>query len=209
MFHLVQNILDNEKLGVGKLNNFFTIDCGEILLREFRIEDVDDIYSITSQPEVNKFLPDWKSTREQRLDWVTNYEILSNKEFLSAVPNIVDQNYLKLGIILKETGEFIGFCNTGIKEELPSPNREIVYAISKHYRNKGYTTKAVEGLINYLFMNTNVDLINAVVLPHNVSSDKVIQKCGFSFREEIEIENQQHYHYTLGKEEWRSVKKHK
>lgn len=43
-------------LGAGKLNNLFTIDCGEILLREFRVEDVDDIYSITSQPEVNEFL---------------------------------------------------------------------------------------------------------------------------------------------------------
>ena len=195
--------LDNEKLGAGKLNNLFTIDCGEILLREFRIEDVDAIYSITSQPEVHEFLPDWKSTREQRLEWVTNYEIPSNKDFLSVVPNIDGQNYFKLGIVLKGTGEFIGFCNTGIKEELASPNREIVYAISKHYRNKGYTTKAVEGLINYLFMNTNVGQINAVVLPHNVSSVKVIQKCGFTFREDIEIENQQHYHYSLRKEEWR------
>lgn len=33
------------------MNNLFTIDCGEILLREFRIEDVDRIYEITSQPD--------------------------------------------------------------------------------------------------------------------------------------------------------------
>ncbi|MBE1554677.1 GNAT family N-acetyltransferase [Sporosarcina limicola] len=183
------------------MNNLFTIDCGEILLREFRIGDVDAIYSLTSQPEVYEFLPDWKSTREQRLEWVTNYEIPSNKEFLSAVPNIDEQNYLKLGIILKETGEFIGFCNTGIKEELPVPNREIAYAISKHYRNRGYATKAVKGLINYLFENTNVEFLNTVVLTHNVSSNKVINKCGFSFAGIIEIENQEHSHYTLHKEE--------
>ncbi len=98
-------------------DDLFTIDCGEILLREFRVEDVDAIYELTSQPEVYEFLPDWHSTREQRLIWVTNYEIPSNKEFLSALPNISGQNCLKLGIVLKETGEFIGFCNTGIKEE--------------------------------------------------------------------------------------------
>lgn len=188
------------------MNYLFTIDCGEILLREFSIEDVDAIYEITSQPEVYEYLPDWKSTREQRLDWVTNYEIPSNKKFLSAMPNIEGQNYLKFGIFLKETGEFIGFCNTGIKEELPAPNREIAYCISKHYRNRGYTTKAAKGLINFLFENTNVELLNAIVLLQNASSNRVIQKSGFNFIEEIEIENQKYNHYTLHKSEWQSNK---
>ncbi|WOD64831.1 GNAT family N-acetyltransferase (plasmid) [Niallia taxi] len=188
------------------MNHLFTIDCGEIFLREFRIEDADAIYEITSQPEVYEYLPDWKSTREQRLDWVTNYEIPSNKKFLSAVPNIEEQNYLKLGIILKETGEFIGFCNTGIKEELPAPNREIAYAISKHYRNRGYTTEAVKGLINFLFEKTNVELLNTIVLIQNLSSNRVIKKSGFEFVGDIEIENQKYYHYTLHKSEWKNNK---
>ncbi|MDM5250793.1 GNAT family N-acetyltransferase [Lysinibacillus sp. G4S2] len=186
------------------MNNLFTIDCGEILLREFRIEDVDAIYELTSQPEVYEYLPDWRSTKEQRLNWVTNYEAPDNKEFLAAVPNIDGVNCLKLGIVLKETGEFIGFCNTCMKEELREPNREIAYAISKHYRNHGYTTEAVRGLIRFLFENTDVELLNAVVLPHNVSSIKVIQKCGFCFNGNVEIEGVQHYHYILHKDKWKS-----
>ena len=185
------------------MENLFIIDCGEIVLREFRVEDVDAIYELTSQPEVYEFLPDWHSTREQRLNWVTNYEIPSNKEFLSAIPDISEQNYLKLGIILKETGEFIGFCNTGIKEELNEPNREIAFAISKYYRNRGYTTMAVKGLVKYLFENTNVELLNDIVLPHNVSSNKVIQKCDFRYIRKIEIEDQQYFQYILHKEKWR------
>lgn len=190
------------------MNNLFTIECGEIYLREFRIEDVESIYEITSQPEVYEFLPDWRSTREQRLNWVSNYEIPSNKEFLLAVPNIGSQNCLKLGIVLKETGEFIGFCNTGIKEELKEPNREIAYAISKHYRNRGYITKAVKGLITYLFENTDVEQLNTVVLPRNVSSSNVSQKCGFRFNGDIEIEDQTYYHYILTKEDWKNINRH-
>ncbi|WP_242225102.1 GNAT family N-acetyltransferase [Bacillus cereus group sp. BfR-BA-01380] len=188
------------------MNDLFIIDCGEILLREYRIDDADAIYELTSQPEVYEFLPDFKTTREQRLDWVTNYEIPSNKAFLASVPNIDKQTYLRLAIILKETGKFIGFCMTGIKEELPAPNREIAYAISKHYRNKGYTTKAAKGLINYLFEKTNVELLNAVALIQNVSSNRVIQKSGFAFVGEIEIENQKYFHYTLHKSEWQGNK---
>ncbi|MGN7478762.1 GNAT family N-acetyltransferase [Solibacillus silvestris] len=180
------------------MNDLFTIDCGEILLREFRIEDADAIYELTSQPEVYEFLPDWRSTREQRLDWVTNYEIPDNKEFLTNVP-CIGERWLKLGIILKETDEFIGFCNTGIKKELNEPNREIAYSISKHYRNKGYTTQAVKGLVNYLFENTDVKQLNAVVLPRNVASNKVIEKGGFHLIGNVEIEGQLYYHYTLVK----------
>ena len=190
------------------MDNLFTIDCGEIILREFTIEDVNRIYEITSQPEVYEFLPDWQSTREQRLSWVANYEIPSNKAFLQAVPTIGGANYLKLGIVLKETGEFIGFCTTGMKEELREPNREIAYAISTQYRNRGYTTQAVKGLVNYLFEGTDVEQLNTVVLPRNVSSVKVIQKCGFRLYGEIEIEGKMHLHYILTKEEWDRVNRH-
>ena len=182
--------------GEMNMNDLFTIDCGEILLREFRIEDVDAIYALTSQPEVYEFLPDWRSTREQRLDWVTNYEIPDNKVFLANIPNI-GEGWLKLGIVLKETNEFIGFCNTGINEELSGPNREVAYAISKYYRNKGYTTQAVKGLVNYLFKNTNVEQLNAVVVPSNIASNKVIAKCGFHLQGDVEIDDQLYYHYTL------------
>ncbi|SES25498.1 hypothetical protein SAMN04487944_12821 [Gracilibacillus ureilyticus] len=184
------------------MSSIFTIDCGEIILREFLEEDVEAIYQITSQPEVYEFLPDWSSTREQRLDWLTNYEIPSNRAFLKTLPHISDQNYLKLGIILKRTNEFIGFCTTGIKEELNEPNREIAYAISRHYRNKGYATKAVTGLINFLFTKTDVELLNAVVLPNNKSSNKVILKNNFRPCGNMEITGDQYDHFILKKEEW-------
>ena len=98
---------------------------------------------------------------------------------------------------VKRKNEFIGFCNTGIKEELSGPNREVAYAISKYYRNKGYTTQAVKGLVNYLFENTNVEQLNAVVLPSNIASNKVIAKCGFHLQGDVEIDDQLYYHYTL------------
>lgn len=181
-----------------KETSLFTIDCGDFYLREFCEEDVDAIIEITAQPEVAEFLPDWKSTRAQRLDWTLNEDIPDNKAFLSAVPNLTDE-IIRLGIILKETAEFIGFCTSGIKEELNGSNREVAFAISKHYRNQGYTTKAVKALIQYLFQHTNVKHLNAVVLPHNASSNKVIQKCGFYLNGHAQIDGEQFNHYVLKK----------
>ncbi|MHB0860299.1 GNAT family N-acetyltransferase [Paenibacillus sp. SEL3] len=47
-------------------------------------------------------------------------------------------------------------CCSGIKDELPATNREIMYGISKDYRSRGYTTQAVQGVIQYLFENTGL-----------------------------------------------------
>ncbi|MDA2383721.1 GNAT family N-acetyltransferase [Bacillus cereus] len=182
----------------------FRLDCGEIYLQEFSTKDAESIYKISNQPEIERFLPDWKSTKEQRVDWIANYEIPANKAFLEAVKttNNIDNHMLKLGIFKKATNELIGWCCTGMKEELPSPNREIMYAISNEHQNHGYATKATKGLIDYLFKETNLNVLNAIALINNVASNKVIEKCGFIYKSQQRIENQIYNHYILRKSEW-------
>ncbi|OMH30461.1 GNAT family N-acetyltransferase, partial [Bacillus thuringiensis] len=116
-------------MGEERFTKLFKIDCGDIYLQEFTVKDAESIYKIANQPEIAKFLPDWKSTKEQRVDWIADYEIPANKAFLDAVKttNNIDNHTLKLGIFKKATNELIGWCCTGMKEELPSPNREIMY----------------------------------------------------------------------------------
>ncbi|MFP3387291.1 GNAT family N-acetyltransferase [Brevibacillus sp. SIMBA_040] len=181
-----------------------TIECKDVILREFLVEDVDAIYNITQQPHIIEFLPEWSVPKEQRLNWLTNYETVENRKFIKAVADggDVGQLRLRLGVILKETGEFIGWCYTGIKEELPAPNREIAYAISDQHANKGYTTQAAIGMINYLFENTNVEELSAVAMHRNVSSNRVIQKCGFVLVNDIVIKEEAYYSYKLYKADW-------
>ncbi len=181
--------------------NVFKIECKDIILREYIIEDLDDLQDITWQPEIYEFLIDWNVSKEQREDWITNYEIPENKRFFNAISidGDIGQLRLRLGIISKETGEFIGWCCTGILDKLPPPNREIFYGISKDHTNKGYTTQAAEGLIKYLFENTNVEELIAIAQIRNVPSNKVIQKCGFEFQNNIEIENRKYNYYKLRK----------
>lgn len=186
-------------------NNDFTIDCNDIILREFKLEDLDAFYELTQQPEIKKFLPDWDVPKEQRYDWLLNYEIPENQRFIQAVSETgeVGDIRLRLGMILKKTGEFIGWCCTGIKDELPSPNREIMYAISKDHRGQGYTTQAVQGLITYLFENTEVEELCALALVHNTASNKVLEKCGFDWINVLELEDMQYNNYKLFKNTWK------
>ncbi|MGM1047991.1 MAG: GNAT family N-acetyltransferase [Bacillota bacterium] len=185
-------------------NSDFTIDCNDIILREYKLEDLDALYNLTQQPEIKEFLPDWDVPKEQRLDWLINYEIPENQKFIQAVSEGGDIGdiRLRLGIILKETSEFIGWCCTGIKDELPDPKREVMYAISKDHRSQGYTTQAVHGLIKYLFENTHVEELCALALVHNVPSNKVIQKCGFVWSNILEMDGMPYNSYTIHKNTW-------
>jgi [ribosomal protein S5]-alanine N-acetyltransferase len=186
------------------MKNIFAIECKDIILREFRLEDLDELYALTLQSEITDFLPDWIATKEQRGKWLIG-DVKENKEFLESVPGIGD-DCLRLGIILKETNEFIGWCCTGIKDELPPPNREIAYAISKEHRGKGYTTQAAQGLIKYLFEETNAQELNAIALLRNIPSNRVIQKCGFNYIGAIEIDKEEFNYYKINKREKNELK---
>ncbi len=187
-----------KEAGIETETNMLTINCKDIMLREFRLEDLDELYNLTLQPEITDYLPDWKGTKEQYKDWLVNIYIKGNKEFLKAVPKI-ENEALIFGIILKETNEFIGWCFTAPNDELPCPNREIGYAISKYHRNKGYTTQALQGLIKYLFKETNIGVLNAMALIHNISSNRVIQKCDFRYMNNVESYGREFYRYILSK----------
>jgi ribosomal-protein-alanine N-acetyltransferase len=184
----------------------FTIECKDIVLREFQLEDLDELHALTLQPEITDILPDWRGTKEQHKDWLINMHMKGNREFLEAVPNVGDY-WLIVGIILKKTNEFIGWCCAGPKDELPKPNREIGYAISKHHRNKGYTTQAAQGLIKYLFEKTNVEVLDAMVLPHKGPSNRIIQKCGFRYVNNIKAGEREFCCYKLSKSQLQNENK--
>jgi hypothetical protein len=61
--------------------NSFLIECKDIFLREYRIEDLDELYALTQQSEILEFLPWWNAPKEQRLDWLLNYETIENNGF--------------------------------------------------------------------------------------------------------------------------------
>lgn len=177
------------------------IDCNDIYLRTYESIDLDKIYNLTQEEEIKKYLPDWNVPKAQRQEWLNNYEIPENNEFLNAISinGQIGDLRLRLGIILKETEEFIGWCCSGIKEELDPPNREIMFAISKEHRNKGYTTQAAIGLTRFLFQYSDIKEIIALALIVNEPSNKVIQKSGFDFVQTIEIDDQMYHQYKIKK----------
>ncbi|MBO7748136.1 GNAT family N-acetyltransferase [Paenibacillus sp. MWE-103] len=179
------------------MHDEYMIDCGPIALRPFRPEDLDDFHAITHEPEIVRYLPGWNVPKERRADWLLNYEIPENERFLQAVEEggPIGELRLRLAIVLKTTGGFIGWACTGMKEELPPPNREIVYGLTAAHRGKGYATMAANGLVRYLFERELAEELNALALNGNEPSRRVIEKCGFREQGGIVIDGETYLHY--------------
>lgn len=80
-------------------------------------------------------------------------------------------------IALKDINRFIG---TIMIKNYPNEKGEVIigYSIQKAYRGKGFMTEALNGLIKWMFLNTEVKAVVADTLKDNIPSQRVLQKIG-------------------------------
>ncbi len=175
----------------------FRIEATDVVLRPYRGEDLDAIYDLTQDAEVRAYLPDWNVPKTQRALWLQQDELPENARFLGAVAagGHVSRLRLRLAITERDTGRFVGWCCTGLKETLPPPNREIVYAVAAPYRNRGYATQAVTALVAYLVAETDVVAINAVALVRNGASCRVLEQSGLTLVGLVTLDGAPYRHY--------------
>ena len=81
-----------------------------------------------------------------------------------------------------DTGDFLGCC--GIENNSEDENMvEIGYWLGEPFWGQGYTTEAIQILIDMIFRTRNeVDLIDARCRVVNERSRRVLHKCGFQFQ---------------------------
>lgn len=105
------------------------------------------------------------------------------------------------GIFLAEGGELVGnVALTGvIRGALQSCF--IGYYLDRLQNGKGYATEAVSLAVDYAFGTLKLHRIEAGVMPHNLRSMRVLEKCGFSkegiARRNVEIDGVWQDHRVL------------
>lgn len=159
-----------------------------LLIREFTLDDVHPLYSLTRQPEITDILPEWKMSIEQIQDFL-NFVIGNYAGFDPADVRIL------LAIEHPDNRQLIGWCGVFPNEMLPPEEREVAYAISKDYRNRGYTTEAVRAVLSYVFDHSSLDRVVAIVKPYNVQSRRVAEKAGFQYKQTLKLSDGSDYDY--------------
>jgi len=145
-----------------------TIETHRLILRQFRIEDAEDMFTTwASDPEVTLFLT-WPAhtsadtTRMVLTDWISRYG---------------DGSFFNWAIEWKETGRVIGNISV-VRIEEAIEEAELGYCMGKAYWGRGITPEALRAVMDYLFDTVGISRIMAGHDVNNPKSGRVMEKAG-------------------------------
>ena len=150
-----------------------TIETKRLLLRKFRIEDADEMFSNwANDSEVTKYMT-----------WEPHLNVEVTKNILSLWINEYENpKTYRYAITIKETGELIGSIDV---VDFVNGCPEIGYCLSRKHWNKGLMTEACKAFISYL-LNEGFSKIVIEAEVNNIGSNRVIEKCGFKYTHQEE-----------------------
>lgn len=138
-----------------------------IILREFELNDAQDFYNNWGKdPDVAKYML-WKTH--------TNIDdaVKSIEKFIECYKN--DDPFKQYAIVYDK--QVVGSISILISKK--HCTGEIAYCLGKKYWHKGIMSDAINLLINYYFKSYNLVRISAEVITKNITSKKLLEKCGF------------------------------
>jgi len=146
------------------------IETNRLILRKIELTDADMMFNNwANDEEVSRYMR-WQAhkspdeTKVTILRWFSNYE---------------NENTYHWGICLK-TGELIGSVGVMVTAEYDY-KAEIGYCIGRIWWGNGYTSEAIEAVINYMYSNTDIERIEAYHSVENPASGKVMLKAGMVY----------------------------
>ena len=172
------------------------LETKRLVLREYTLDDFDELYEILSDPETMKHYPspyDEKGTMRW-LDWTFD-------------------NYKKYGfglfaMELKESGEFIGDCGITMQKIDGQMLPEIGYHINKKYWRQGYGKEAASAVRDLVFETTDFDAVYSYMVHTNTASYSTAASVGMKRIKEYhnDARDTLYYVYRITREEWNEMK---
>lgn len=142
----------------------------------------------------------WASDKEvtKYLTWLPHLNVKVTKNVIKNwVNNYSSDNYYKWTIVLKENGnEPIGDISVVNLKEQESITT-IGYCIGKIWWNKGITSETLKLVIDFLFDEVGLKQIEAEYDSNNLSSGKVMQKCGMQYKKTFYLTQENNKRYGI------------
>jgi ribosomal-protein-alanine N-acetyltransferase len=144
------------------------IETERLLLRMYRINELEKVYHLCTDANVTKFFPPHNEIKKE--------------DVLTSLPRRIErwrtQGFGQLGVFDKTDGELIGYC--GLQYLDNSEEIEIYYGFFKDFWGKGLATEAAKAMLRFGFEQTRLGKIVAVTHPENTASQKVLLRLGLT-----------------------------
>ena len=166
------------------------IETARLYLRQFTLDDLDDLYRIYSDPEIMNYLT---GVRSREATETAIHTMLKRWE---------ENNLGMWALVHKIDGKMIGRCGLGFLDN--TQEVELGYALDKVYWNQGLATEASFASLNYGFQILNLDRIVAIARPENIASQRVIQKVGMKYEKNAHYYETDVVYYSISRETYQS-----
>ena len=170
------------------------LETERLILREYTMDDFDDLYEILSDEETMKHYP--KPFDEEKVRYWINWNITNYKTF----------GFGLWAVVLKDTNEMIGDCGITMQIIDGEIKPEIGYHINKKYQRRGYATEAARKCRDYIFQNTPFNIIYSYMKYTNIGSYSVAIKNGMKLIKEYDDpKNIISEAYAITRKEWENI----
>lgn len=141
-----------------------------LVLRKIRQSDAQDMFSYASLPIVTRYLT-----------WNEHPDILHTKRYLAYLDTQYRAGrFFDFAIVWQETGRMIGTVGFVSFDETNAA-AEVGYVLHPDFWGKGIASEALSRLIAFGFEELALHRIEAVYMPENAASRRVMEKCGMTF----------------------------
>ena len=156
-----------------------------ILLRPFRLTDVEAFYHLNNDPDVNKYLPG----EERNISRAEVEQLIKKNTFM----DYEKYGFGRMVMVLKSNNQAIGF--TGLKYLPELDEVDIGYRIAKQHWGQGLVVEASIPIISYGFNQLDLKRIIALALPENKASIRVMEKLKFTYVKHMELDGEEIVYY--------------
>ena len=172
------------------------METKRLILREYTMDDFDELYKIISDPETMQYYP-------------APYDEAGTNRWLEwSIQNYREHGFGWWAVVSKETGELMGDCGITLQvingEVLP----EIGYHLDKKFWRQGYGTEAALAVRDWAFENTEYTHLYSYMTQKNTGSYLLAEAIGMKRVEEFSDEKYgDMYVYVISREEWKELQK--
>jgi ribosomal-protein-alanine N-acetyltransferase len=152
----------------GVFQSFPQLETGRLILRRMQTTDAQAIFRILADDEVTRYYDD-----------ATFTDVSQASDQIEAWENgFINKRCIRWGIARKEDRVMTGTCGY-YGFHTWHMRAAIGYELARPFWRQGIMTEALSAIINLGFKDLGLNRIEAVVMPGNSASIKLLEKLGF------------------------------
>src|SRR5215210_762396 len=152
-------------------SNHPELETERLLLRKMRLDDAEAMFAYASDPEVTRYVL-----------FETHRSVEDSEAFLRlAVEGYERGDFGGWGIVLKDSGAFVGTCGVDVNYAPEHARAELGYVLSREHWGRGLMPEAVKAVIRFGFGRMGLNRLEARCIAENVASARVMEKAGMAY----------------------------